>query len=232
MPALVGGFPAPLLACDLALALAVDVSGSVDPQEFRIQMDGLASGLRDSVVSEALVKAEAQISLIQWTGSSRQVVSISWTKIRSFDDIDGFANAVETTERQWRNFSTAIGDALLFTLAEIRLAPDCGRYIIDVSGDGLSNEGIKPRLVLSDLRAAGVTVNALAIEGAEDDLTGYFWENVITGDGSFVVTADGFADYGEKIRLKLRRETGDQISGLQHKPGDRADAPVLATLND
>ena len=32
----------PVLSCELALVLAVDVSGSVDPTEYRIQMDGLA----------------------------------------------------------------------------------------------------------------------------------------------------------------------------------------------
>ena len=43
------GFGAtPVLACELALVFAVDVSGSVDPREYRIQMDGLASGLESS----------------------------------------------------------------------------------------------------------------------------------------------------------------------------------------
>ena len=45
------GAPAGGLACDLALVLAVDVSGSVDAKEYRIQMDGLAEGLRDGVVT-------------------------------------------------------------------------------------------------------------------------------------------------------------------------------------
>jgi Ca-activated chloride channel family protein len=58
-------------------------------------------------------------------------------------------------------------------------------------------------------------MNALVIEGAEDDLTGYYWENVITGDGSFVVTANGFNDYADKMRLKLRRELAVQLSQRQ-----------------
>ena len=35
-------------------------------------MDGLAAGLRDGVVSEALVKARARVLLLQWSGQSRQ----------------------------------------------------------------------------------------------------------------------------------------------------------------
>ena len=204
----------PAMACELALALAVDVSGSVDPKEYRIQMQGLAAGLRDGVVAEALVKAEAQLALVQWTGTSRQALAIPWRQLRTFDDVAAFADLVESTPRAWRDYSTAIGEALRFTLGEIALVPLCNRYVIDVSGDGSSNEGVEPRFILADLRAAGVTVNALVIEGAEDDLTGYFWENVITGEGSFVVTADGFEDYAAKMRIKLRRETTVQVSRL------------------
>ena len=65
-------------------ALAVDVSGSVDSNEYRVQMDGLAAGLRDPIVSEALVRGQAQLMLVQWTGSSRQQVTIPWTRIDSF----------------------------------------------------------------------------------------------------------------------------------------------------
>jgi len=204
----------PARACDLALALAVDISGSVDPSEFRLQMQGLAEGLRDSVVSEALVRAEAAVLLVQWTGSSRQVASISWTRTRSFDDVEALAQRIESTRRHWRNFSTAIGEALEFTLGQFDTAPSCKRRVIDVSGDGLSNEGVAPREVHAALRAAGVTVNALAIEESVEDLTAYFWENVITGEGAFVATANTFEDYPERIRRKLLRETTRAVSCL------------------
>ena len=42
-------------ACDIALMLAVDVSGSVDGDEYRIQMDGLAAALTHRSVMGALV---------------------------------------------------------------------------------------------------------------------------------------------------------------------------------
>jgi len=60
----------------LALILAVDVSGSVSPSEYKVQMQGLSDALRDGAVSEALVVANAAVSLIQWTGKSRQEVTI------------------------------------------------------------------------------------------------------------------------------------------------------------
>jgi len=63
-------------ACDIALILAVDVSGSVDQNEYDIQMKGLAEALRDGAISEALVVREAAVQVIQWTGSGRHRVLI------------------------------------------------------------------------------------------------------------------------------------------------------------
>ena len=199
-------------ACDLALALAVDISGSVDPMEYDIQMQGLAAALRDSVVAEALVRAEAAVMLVQWTGASRQELTVPWTRIRSYADTEALAQQIETAPRRWRNFSTAIGDALEFVLAQWPSAPICKRNVIDVSGDGISNEGADPTEFRGQLTTMGITVNALAIEESEADLTAYFWENLIIGEGAFVVTANTFEDYPDRIRLKLIREVTAQIS--------------------
>lgn len=221
------GLPARALACKLALALAVDISGSVDPEEYNIQMQGLANALRDGVVAEALVRADAVVMLVQWTGSSRQQLTVPWTQVRSFADLEALARRIETAPRAWRNFSTAIGDALVFTLDQFADAPDCIRKVIDVSGDGPSNEGAAPLSVHPALRQAGVTVNALAIEESETDLTAYFWENLIVGEGAFVVTANRFEDYPDRIRMKLIRETTAQISCAV-----QACRPIIRLLRD
>ena len=207
-------FAGPAPACDLALLLAVDVSGSVDHIEYAIQMRGIAGGLRDGAVAEALVVGRARVGLMQWTGSSRQEFSVAWTAIDGFEDVDRLADTIEALPRRWRNFATAIGEAERVALQKILEVRDCQRKVIDISGDGTSNEGQDPAAMRAVLGAAGVTVNALAIEGAEDDLTGYFWENVITGEGAFVVTASGFEEFADKMRHKLRREVTRQVSAL------------------
>ena len=205
--------------CDLALVLAVDVSGSVDAREYRLQMDGLAAALRDPVVSEALVRAEAQVLLLQWSGTGRQKITIPWTKITGFAEIDALADRVAQDQRIWRNYSTAVGEALLVGLEAFGRAGPCARRLIDLSGDGPSNEGVEPAELRPLLRAAGVTVNAIAIEQSVPDLTAYYFENVITGEGAFVVTAAGFADYPDRIRRKLLREVSQRSSALAPGPG-------------
>jgi len=202
----------PARACEVALVLAVDVSGSVDREEYRIQMQGLADGLRDGAVSEALVAGEAALTVVHWTGTSRQNVAVPWAQITSFEALERFAVAVETAPRGWRNYSTAIGEALVFAQDQFAAVPGCKRRIIDISGDGSSNEGIHPSALHGQLRGADITVNALVIEGAEPDMTGYYWENVITGPGAFVITANSYADYPDRMRRKLQREVAKQVS--------------------
>ncbi|WP_245848155.1 DUF1194 domain-containing protein [Octadecabacter ascidiaceicola] len=201
-------------ACDIALMLAVDVSGSVDAQEYRIQMDGLAAALTDRNVLAALVASEAQIALMQWTGTGRQSVVINWTPITSPDDVYAFAFEVATVPRLWRDFSTAIGEAMALALPYFTMVEDCERYVIDISGDGISNEGQAPRDVWPALAEAGVTVNALVIQDRGFDLTGWFESDVITGPGAFAVTANSFEEYPEQIIRKLYRELTTPISVL------------------
>jgi Ca-activated chloride channel family protein len=201
-------------ACDLALVLAVDVSGSVDTEEYRIQMEGLAAALQDGTVIDALIDAQAMVTLIQWTGSSRQRQTVPWMQMADAQDVAAFATEVAADKRVWRNYSTAIGEALVVAEGALDEVTHCRRKVIDVSGDGISNEGIAPAERRAALTAKGIVVNALAIETDEDDLTGWFYENLIWGEGAFVVTANGFEDYPEQIRRKLQRETTRQISGI------------------
>ncbi|UWQ25582.1 DUF1194 domain-containing protein [Leisingera aquaemixtae] len=218
-------WPLRAAACDLALVLAVDVSGSVDAEEYRIQMDGLAAGLRDGVVSEALVKARARVLLMQWSGQSRQEVTLPWAEVRSFADAEALAQRIEQAPRPWRNYSTAVGEALFLAVEQFAAVPECTRRVIDISGDGFSNEGVEPREAHGALSALGVTVNAIAIEQSEPDLTAYFFENVIRGEGAFVVTAASFADYPSRIRKKLVREVARQTAMAPHR-----DAGTVAAL--
>ncbi|WP_386628278.1 DUF1194 domain-containing protein [Sulfitobacter geojensis] len=217
LPLILTILPLPAAACGLALVLAVDVSGSVDQREYRIQMDGLAEALRDGIVVDALIDQEAQVSLIQWSGSSRQEVSVPWTQLTRVADVYRLADAIEAAPRRWRNYSTAIGEALALAIAafeDLEKTTACDRRVIDVSGDGVSNEGPSPQSMRQALRRAAINVNALAIEEEGEDLTAYFYENLIDGEGAFVITANGFQDYPAQIQRKLQRETTKQLSRL------------------
>jgi len=202
----------PAKACDVALALTVDVSGSIDGGEYRLQMDGMATALKDPSVAEALVSARAQVAVVQWSGLTRQELSIPWRQITGFADVEKLAQDVSALDRPWRHFSTAIGEAVAFTLPLFDQVA-CRRNVIDVSGDGRSNEGQVPEDTRVFASKLGVEINALAILGADrSGLTDYFREQVISGPGAFVYEATGYDDYPRAIRRKLLDELTEPLS--------------------
>jgi len=201
-------------ACEIALALAVDVSGSVGQDEYELQMTGLADALRDPTIADALVSKKANVILVQWTGASRQTISVPWSAMNSLEDVERFSSEVKNTQRRWRNFSTAIGDALIFITEQYEKVPQCKRKVIDVSGDGSSNEGVGPSFLRRSLEEQGFTINGLAIEGSEKNVTGYYRDFVIAGEGAFVMTANNFDDYRIRIRQKLFREITNQFAQI------------------
>ena len=196
----------PVFACSIALALIVDVSGSITKREYRLQMDGLAAALRDRMVADALVSSEAALMLVQWSGASQQEVSIGWQRMQSLTDVGAFAALAEKTPRAWYQFGTGIGNALLFTAAQFSEVEDCEYMVIDVSGDGHSNEGPDPSQIAQALALQGFQINGLAIEASELGLTEYFKHNVIAGEAAFVFTAETYEDYPHTIWRKLLSE--------------------------
>ena len=202
----------PARGCDVALALTIDVSGSINADEYRLQMEGLAAALEDGAVVDALVGAKARVAVIQWSGSSRQEVTVPWTDLLRPGDVAVLAAQVRAAERPWQHFSTAIGDML--TIAGTMMETvDCKRKVIDISGDGFSNEGIEPSVMRDALVARGVDINALAIVNATAPLLAdYFRDHVIGGPNAFVYTATGFSDYPRAIRRKLLDEVTEPVS--------------------
>lgn len=205
-------FAAPATACETALVLAIDVSGSVDPGEYDLQKNGLADALRDPTVKDALIAAGARVAVMQWSGSSRQRVVVPWTATNDEAQVNALAAAVEAAPRAYRHYSTAIGEALSVAAALLgEIAGQCERQVVDVSGDGENNEGVDVAQMRDALVRGGVTVNGLAIEIGREGLAAYYHRNVIGGPGAFVITARDFDDYPRAIRRKLLRELTDKV---------------------
>ncbi|MEM8870704.1 MAG: DUF1194 domain-containing protein [Pseudomonadota bacterium] len=197
----------PAQACRLALALTVDVSGSIDPGEYRFQMDGLATALEDPEVAEALVLAEAAITVIQWSGAEDQETSIPWQRMLSFDAVARLSQTVRDVRRRWSGGKTAVGDMLSNVLPAFDAVSDCSRRVVDVSGDGQSNDGIDTVHARQLATRMGVTINGLAIDRIGKSVTQFYRQKIRTGPNSFVITATGYSDYPRAIRRKLLRET-------------------------
>lgn len=194
-------------ACDIALVLAMDVSGSVDAAEYRLQMDGVAQALGDAQVREALLAGQVALSVTQWSGANQQITVMGWQAMRAPSDIDAFAARLRRVPRAFERGNTAVGAALDHARALFAQVPHCRNWVIDVSGDGDENEGFTIGPARRAAVQNGIVINGLAIEdlGSAQAITNFYRRWVIT-PGGFVETAQGHADFARAIRQKLLRE--------------------------
>jgi Ca-activated chloride channel family protein len=118
-----------------------------------------------------------------------------------------FADSAAAMPRAFKGSDTAVGQAIRFALAQFAPVADCKRQVIDISGDGQENAGFTDLKARTEAVAAGVMINAIAIEepGPAFPITSYYRSWIIT-PGGFVVSARGLQDYAETLRLKLLRE--------------------------
>lgn len=213
LAAALGLLPTLAPACAVELILAVDTSGSIDEEEFTLQMEGMAAAFENPSLISAVEALEGGllVTLTQWSGASRQRQVTEWFLLKDAGGMAAFATQIRQSGRDWRNYSTAIGEALKHALEVGRTAPAaCKRRVVDVSGDGVNNEGAPPRAVADALAAQGYTVNGLVIRGDTPDPVKHYEINVIAGPRAFLEIARDFEDYPRAILRKLLREIEQQ----------------------
>lgn len=207
--------PAQTPFCRLALAFALDVSASVDEGEYRLQLDGLAAGLRDPAVRAAITGPGGGVALAayEWSGRHQQAMIAPWTLVATDAALEGFAARVAAHRRGYTEFPTAVGYALGYGAVLLRDAPPCQRRVIDISGDGISNEGFDPDAAYREFDFEDVTVNGLVIGGGTLELISFYQFAVAHGPGAFVEVARDYTDYPRAMLRKLLREVaGDFVA--------------------
>ncbi|WP_137110978.1 DUF1194 domain-containing protein [Rhodobacter sp. SY28-1] len=219
---LVAACVAPALSdCRLALALAVDISRSIDSQDYIIQTEGLAQALEDPEVRRAIFVPEGEVALAiyYWSGNGYQDLVQPWVSLDSPEALDSVIWTVRRTPRPLARLATALGDALRFGLDLMSEAPPCDRRVIDVAGDGQNNEGISVHRTYEREDFTGITVNGLAVGEHEAGILDYYRTQVIRGPGAFVESAPRQEDYPKAIRRKLLRELEGPMIGALSLPG-------------
>jgi hypothetical protein len=200
---------------DVALCLAMDVSASVDYEEFALMAGGTAAALRDPAVLAAATsgpRRAAAACLLLWSGVGAQDLAVGWSRLDSAESAAALAEAVEMTPRIPPPGATAIGEGMAAGLALLARVPgEARRLVLDVSGDGRHNAGRPPGPVRDLAVAAGITVNGLAIPNEEPDLLDHYAAEVIGGPGSFAMVCADYPDFAEAILRKLRRELGGSL---------------------
>jgi hypothetical protein len=203
---------------DLVLVLAVDVSGSITDERFRIQMRGYADAFQAPEVIAAIQSGPAQaisVALVEWAGPAHQSQVLEWTRLDGEASVRRFAGALNETPRAFAS-QTAIGSAIEFCTRLLDKVHPGTRRVIDVSGDGSNNTGPEPDGARDSAVAQGIIINGLPIEGSEDDVAAYYREHVIGGHGSFVVAVRDIAGFTRALIQKLVLEIAGRTAS--HDP--------------
>ncbi|HXA22458.1 MAG TPA: DUF1194 domain-containing protein [Acetobacteraceae bacterium] len=197
-------------AVDLALVLAVDGSASVTYEEFGLIAGGMAAALREPAIIAGLIGGPARASLcslLLWSGAGAQEVIADWTVIASEAAAKAFADAVDNMPRIVPAGKTAIGEALLASLTLLgRIPATPKRQVVNVIGDGRSNDGIAPGPIRDRMVSTGIVINGLCILHEEPDLLQSYTEEVIGGPGAFALTCQDYPAFAAAMKQKLARE--------------------------
>lgn len=204
------GSAADTLNVDVELVLAADASGSIDDGEFALQRMGYAQALRDPRVINAIRGGAEQaiaITFIEWTGRGLQQTIIPWTIVKDAESAERIAQQLLSSPRALYGGGTAVGEAI-FHAATLFDGNDIEseRRVIDISGDGPTNQGRPAGIARDATIERGITINGLPILTDYPGLDVYFEQEVIGGPGAFMVPATGFHDFAESVLHKLIRE--------------------------
>ena len=199
-----------MLACALALILLVDVSGSISDENYKLQRHGIVQAFEDQSVRNT-IKAQpggVALSLLEWSSNVR--VTVPWRVVKTNSDIEKFSQEILEAPRSSSNL-TALGHALNKAIEYMEEVPcDPESKIIDVSGDGPSNEKEEPDEPRNKAITKSIVINGLPIITiVYPEIVDYYKEKVITPSG-FLVEATDFEDFAKAIRRKIILEIAER----------------------
>src|SRR3977135_148044 len=186
---------------DLLLALASDVSRSVDHPKFLLHREGYAAAISDPNVIEAIRSGPHQriaVCFVEWSGFGAQKLVIDWTMIDNPGAARKFGDQLLELPRAFAD-RTSISGGIECAATQLERAPCEGSpRTIDVSGAGTNNAGRDVKLAHDETIAKGIVINGLVIlsdrpvpwnaehTNPPGGLEKYYQDNVIGGPGAFV----------------------------------------------
>lgn len=199
----------------LELALLVDVSGSVDANEYALQKGGYVQAFQSAAIHNLIAGATGGIAVtyIEWSGAGQQAQLVDWTHLEDAADANAFAATISSKSRAFSG-NTAPGSAINFAVPKFtNNGFEGSRLVIDVSGDGTQNEGANTATARDSALAGGIdAINGLAIENPTTTnpfpTVNFDWynANIKGGTNAFVIGVTQFSDFAGAVETKIGRE--------------------------
>jgi hypothetical protein len=201
---------------DLELVLAVDISRSIDDEEARLQREGYIAAFTNPRVIAAIeggTTGAIAVAYVEWASAEYQRTAIPWTLIHDAASAEAFAAKIQALPRVAMSW-TSISGAIDYSCRLFGQGFQGARRVIDLSGDGVNNNGRPAQSARDDAVRQGIVINGLPIlnerpnfgRPPEAGLDGYYDSQVIGGPGAFMIAAEDFHAFGDAILSKLIRE--------------------------
>jgi hypothetical protein len=228
---------------DVQLVLAVDVSYSMDPEEQALQREGYMAAITSREFMLAIkegMHGKVAMTYFEWAGVHHRQIIVPWRLIDGPESADAFAADIARA-RYTRASRTSISGALEFGSLLFNGSGYRGlRRVIDVSGDGVNNNGPLVNVTRDEVLAKGITINGLPIilkrpnRGTMDidNLDVYYEDCVIGGPGSFVIPIRDRDEFKKAIRTKLVLEIAGRTPERRVVPVSAAQPRVSCTIGE
>jgi hypothetical protein len=169
-----------------------------------------------------------------------QQIIVPWRLIDGPESADGFSADIGRA-RYTRASRTSISSALLFVAPLFEASGYRGvRRVIDVSGDGVNNNGPLVTVARDEVLAKGITINGLPILLKRPNISTldieqldiYYEDCVIGGPGSFVIPIRERDQFKEAIRTKLVLEVAGRTPERPVVPAAAAAPRISCTIGE
>jgi hypothetical protein len=228
---------------DVELVIAVDVSYSMDPDEQALQREGYIVGLTSPEFLNALQQGahgRIAVTYFEGAGATDQRTVVPWRLIDSPATAKAFTDAIAAAPYR-RAYRTSISGALHFALPLFETSGFRGlRRVIDVSGDGVNNQGDLVAIVRDTVLERGITINGLPILLKRpspatmdiEDLDIYYEDCVIGGPGAFVIPIRERGQFREATRTKLVQEIASREGAPRVIPAAARKPRISCTIGE
>jgi hypothetical protein len=184
---------------DANIVTALDISGSIEPREAQMQIDGIAMAIRSPQIVTAIQRGRfgrIGFAVFVWADHNYPVL-VSWRVISSA------ADALETSREVGSQLRAILGSdvaAEVGMLTDLSGALDYGgamlgsapfvtdHRILNIVGNGIDNVGEGAAPARNRLVAQGITINGVAL-GYDRTIYEYYHREVIGGPTAFVLAA-------------------------------------------
>ena len=196
---------------DICMAIGLDVSGSMEPSEMRLQFDGLARALNHPRLLRAVQAGRhgvTAVTVFTWSANRSVQVVVPWTGISEPKDTEQIAAQLFALPARDGDGNTSLTLAIQTGVVLLETCPwYAERQLLNLAGDGVTNVFPGPVAARDAANDRGIVINGLVIASEEYAALNHYRTEVVGPQGvGFVVLIDDFRGFSSGMLRKLLLE--------------------------